>query len=74
MQDNSKPWQQLKSGFERKINWNKYQSKVKLQEQNPYLDYLTDPAFQGVNRLFVLSYQYNALKHDTQDIFFGLQK
>ena len=72
MQDNSKPWQQLKSGFERKINWNKYQSKVKLQEQNPYLDYLTDPAFQGVNRLFVLSCQYNALKHDTQDIFFGL--
>ena len=22
---------------------------------NPYLDYLTDPSFQGVNRLFVLS-------------------
>ena len=44
--------QQLTSGFERTINWNKYQSKVK----NPYsyLDYLIDLSFQGVNRLFVL--------------------
>ena len=27
-QDNSKLFQQLKSGFKRTINWNKYQSKV----------------------------------------------
>ena len=72
MQDNSKPLQQLKSGFESKINWNKYQSKVKLQEQNPYLHYLTDPVFQGVNRRFVLSCENNALNHDTQNIFFKL--
>ena len=70
MQD--KPLQQLKSGFERTINWNKSQSNVALQEQNLYLDYLIDPAFQGVNRLFVLSYENNVLKHDTQDIFFEL--
>ena len=70
MQD--KPLQQLKSGFERTINWNKSQSNVTLQEQNLYLDYLIDPAFQGVNRLFVLSYEHNVLKHDTQDIFFEL--
>ena len=70
MQD--KPLQQLKSGFERTINWNKSQSNVTLQEQNLYLDYLIDPAFQGVNRLFVLSYENNVLKHNTQDIFFEL--
>ena len=27
-QDNAKPLQQLKSGFKRTINWNKYQPKV----------------------------------------------
>ena len=46
--------QQLKSGFKRAIKWNKYQSKVKMQAQNPYLDYLIDLSFQGLKRLFVL--------------------
>ena len=27
---------------------------------NPYLDYLTDASFQGVNRLFVLSFENTA--------------
>ena len=49
--------QQLKSGFKRAINWNKYQSKVAMQAPIPYLDYLIDPSFQEVNRLFVLSFQ-----------------
>ena len=35
-EDNSKLLQQLKSGFERTINWNKYQSKVSMKAQNPY--------------------------------------
>ena len=39
------------------INWNKYQSKVTIQESNSYLDYLNDPSFQGVNRPFVLSFK-----------------
>ena len=51
--------QQLKSGFKRTINWNKYQSKVTIQAPNPYLDYLIDLSFQGVNRLFVLSFEDN---------------
>ena len=50
-QDNAKLLQQLKSGFKRTINWNKYQSKVSMQAPNPYLNYLIDPSFQGVNRL-----------------------
>ena len=36
--DNAKLLQQLKLGFERKINWNKYQSKVPKERQNSYLD------------------------------------
>ena len=44
-----------KAGFKRTINWNKYQSNVATQVLNPCLDYLFDPSFQGVDRLFVLS-------------------
>ena len=39
------------------MNWSKYQSKLTEQMQNRYLDYLIDPSFQGVNRLFVLSFK-----------------
>ena len=56
-QDNSKILQQLKSGFKRAINLNKYQPKVSPERQNQYLDFLIDPSFQGVNRLFVLSFE-----------------
>ena len=56
-QDNAKLVEQLKSGFKRTINWNKYQSKVSTQIQNQYLDFLIDPRFQGVNRLFVLLFE-----------------
>ena len=51
--------QQLKSGFKRTINWNKYQPKVIVQQQNQYLNFLVDPSFQEVNRLFVLSFENN---------------
>ena len=34
---------------------NKYQFKLEQQVQNRYLNYLFDPSFLGVNRLFVLS-------------------
>ena len=51
-QDNAKLLQQLKSGFKRTMNRKKYQSKVTIQAPNSYLDYLIDPGYQGVNRLF----------------------
>ena len=44
-QDKAKLLQQLKSGFKRRINWNKYESN------------LIKPSFQGANRLFVLSFE-----------------
>ena len=56
-QDNSKLLQQLKSGSKRVINWNKYLSKPELLAQNPNLNYLVEPSFQGVNRLFVLAFE-----------------
>ena len=57
-QDNAKLLQLLKSGFKRTINWNKYQSSTKILAQNRYLNYMIDPGFQGVDRLFVLSFEY----------------
>ena len=50
-QGNAKLLQQLKSGFKRTINWNKYQSKVIIQAPNSYLDYLNQPSFWRENRL-----------------------
>ena len=55
--DNIKLLKQLEFSFKRIINWNKYQSKLTDQEQNRYFDYSIDPNFQGVNRLFVLSFE-----------------
>ena len=47
-QDNEKLLQQLKSGFRRTINWNKYKPKVSPEAPNPYSDFLINPSFQGV--------------------------
>ena len=44
-QDNAKLLQQLKSGFERTINWNKYQSSIKIYAQDRYLNHLVDLSF-----------------------------
>ena len=56
-QENTKFYQQLKSGFERVINWNKYLSKPELLAQNPNINHLIEPSFQGVNRLFDLAFE-----------------
>ena len=55
--ENTKFFQQLKSGFKRVINWNKYLSKPELLAKNPNLNHLVEPSFQGVNRLFVLAFE-----------------
>ena len=60
-QESTKLPQQLKSGFKRVINWNKYLSKSELLAQNPNLNHLVEPSFQGVNRFFVLAFE-----NDTQ--------
>ena len=57
--DNAKLLQQLQleSGFKRTINWNKYESSPKTYAQNRYLNHLINPSFQGVNIIFVLSFE-----------------
>ena len=61
-QDNAKLLQQLKSGLKRTIDWNKYLSKLVLLAQNPNLNHLDEPNFQGVNKLFVLAFENDAQK------------
>ena len=56
-QQNTKLLQQLKSSFKRVINWNKYLSKAESFRRNAYLNYLVEPSFQGINRLFVLAFE-----------------
>ena len=55
--NNAKLLQELKSGFKKTISWNTYESNVKTFAQNRYLNYLINPSFQGVNQLFVLSFE-----------------
>ena len=52
--------QQLKSGFKRTINWNRYYQKPELLRQDPNLNHLVEPSFKGVNRLFVLAFENDA--------------
>ena len=59
-QDNAKLLPQLKSGFKRTISWNKYLSKPESLAQNPNLNHLVEPTFQGVNRPFVLVFEDDA--------------
>ena len=47
----------MKSGFKRTINWNKYESNVKTFAQDRYLNHLINSSFQGIHRLFVLSFE-----------------
>ena len=61
--------QQLKSGFKRVIKWNKYLSKPELLAQNPSLNHLVEPSFQGVNRLFVLAFEDDA-QRTAQDSYY----
>ena len=56
-QENAKLLEQLKSGFKRVINWNKYLSKPESFRRNTNLNYLVEPSFQGINRLFVLAFE-----------------
>ena len=63
----------MKYGFKKTINWNKYQSKVTIEKQEKYLDYLIDPSVQEVNRLILVLSFYNnkgRVEQDMHAIFF----
>ena len=56
-ENDNKLLEQLKTGFKRTIKWNKYRSEMSNQTKKNNLNYLIDPSFTNVNRLFVLSFE-----------------
>ena len=71
-ENDKKLLEQLKSGFKRTVKWNKYRSQMTVQSNNNNLNYLIDPTFTKVNRLFVLSFERieeNNVKKDHRDSF-----
>ena len=43
---------------------------MKIQAQNPCLDYLIDPSFEGVNRFFRLSFEDKKHRKSHKRYFF----
>ena len=56
-EEDNKLLDQLKSGFKRTIKWNKYMSQMSNKTKNNNLNYLIDPTFINVDRLFVLYFE-----------------
>ena len=65
-ENDNKLLDQLQTGFKRTIKWNKYRSEMSSQIKNNNLNYLIDPTFTNVNRLFVLSHE----NEEVQNLFF----
>ena len=64
--------EKLKFGFKKTIKWDKHGSQMTIQNNNNNLNYLIDPTFTNVNRLFVLSYKRideDNVKKDYRDSF-----
>ena len=55
--DNDSFLEELKSQFKRTLKWNKYRSEMTNQTKTNNLNYLINPTFNKVNRLFVLSFE-----------------
>ena len=69
-QDDAKLLPQLKSGFKRIINWNKYLTKPELLRRNPNSNHLVKPSFQRVNTLFVLAFENNTERTSSKRYYF----
>ena len=71
-ENNIKFLEKLKSGFKKTIKWNKYRSQMTIENNNNDLNYLIDPIFTNINRLFVLSFERieeDNVKKDYRDSF-----
>ena len=55
-ENDNKLLDQLKTGFKRTNKWKKYGPEISNQTKNNKLNYLIDPTFTNVNRLFVLTF------------------
>ena len=74
-ENDKKVLEQLKSGFKRTVKWNKYISQMTVQSNNTHLNYLIDPTFTRVNRLFILLFgriEENNVKKYHRNYFFTL--
>ena len=67
-ENETKLLEQLKTGFKRTIKWNKYRSKMTVQPKNNNLNYLIEPTFTNVNRLFVLLFTRTNIR-DYRNVF-----
>ena len=56
-EDDNKFFEQLKSRFKRNFKWNKYRSEMTNQTKTSKLNYLINPKFNKVNKLFVLLFE-----------------
>ena len=56
-EDHNKLFKHWKIGFKRTIKLDKYRSEISNQAKTNNLNYLSDPMFNKVNRLFVLSFE-----------------
>ena len=56
-ENDNKILQKLIIGLKRTIKWSKYRSEMPNQTKSNNLNYLIDPKFTNVNRLFVLSFE-----------------
>ena len=63
-ENNIKLLEKLKSGFKRTIKWNKYRSRMAIQNNNNNLNYLTDPTLQML--IDYLFYHFKELKKMTK--------
>ena len=51
----------IKRGFKSTISWNKHRPEITTQQKNNNLDYLIDPTFRNINRLFAFSFEKVAM-------------
>ena len=53
-ENDNKLLEQLKTGFKGTIKWNKYRLGMSNQAKNNNLNYLIDPTFTNVTRIFLV--------------------
>ena len=69
--DNIEFLENIKQGRKRITSWSKSRSEITTQPKNNNLDYLIDPTFRSINRLFVLSFKNgnDNLRRDSFDLY-----
>ena len=71
-ENDTKLLEHLKTRIKKTIKWNKYRSKMTIQNNNNNLNYLINPTFSNVNRLLILPFERieeNNVKKDHIDSF-----